>query len=87
MYAGAVGRFDFEPDSMDTCIAIRTMTFKGGAAYLQAGGGIVFDSAEEEEYVETNNKLAANVHCISMAERESILFSFLFIIPDVGSDI
>jgi hypothetical protein len=37
VYAGAVGRFDFDQDELDTCIAIRTMTFKDGVAYLQAG--------------------------------------------------
>lgn len=49
VYAGAVGRFDFDRNELDTCIAIRTMTFKDGTAYLQAGGGIVFDSVEEDE--------------------------------------
>ncbi|KAM0792166.1 hypothetical protein ACM66B_004863 [Microbotryomycetes sp. NB124-2] len=68
VYAGAVGHFDFAADSMDTCIAIRTMTFKDGVAYLQAGGGIVFDSVEEDEYVETINKLGANVKCLEEAE-------------------
>lgn len=71
VYAGAVGRFDFADDEMDTCIAIRTMTFKDGTVYLQAGGGIVFDSVEEEEYVETINKLGGNVRAIEQAERES----------------
>lgn len=70
VYAGAVGRFDFADDEMDTCIAIRTMTFKDGVAYLQAGGGIVFDSVEEEEYVETLNKLQGNVRALSGAESE-----------------
>ncbi|RDB24206.1 putative anthranilate synthase component 1 [Hypsizygus marmoreus] len=69
VYAGAVGRFDFADDAMDTCIAIRTMTFKGGVAYLQAGGGIVYDSVEEDEYVETLNKLKANVRALEEAER------------------
>lgn len=68
MYAGAVGRFDFADDEMDTCIAIRTMTFKQGVAYLQAGGGIVYDSVEEDEYVETINKLQGNVRALSAAE-------------------
>jgi len=39
VYAGAVGRWGFDHDSMDTCIALRTMTFKDGVAYLQAGMG------------------------------------------------
>jgi len=68
VYAGAVGRFDFAEDSMDTCIAIRTMTFKDGVAYLQAGGGIVFDSVEEDEYIETINKLKGNVKALQDAE-------------------
>jgi len=67
IYAGAVGHFDFA-DSMDTCIAIRTMLFKDGVAYLQAGGGIVYDSVEEDEYQETVNKLKSNVTCIDKAE-------------------
>lgn len=53
---------------MDTCIAIRTMTFKDGVAYLQAGGGIVFDSVEEDEYIETINKLGGNVKALEAAE-------------------
>jgi anthranilate synthase component I len=57
---------------MDTCIAIRTMTFKDGVAYLQAGGGIVFDSVEEEEYVETLNKLQGNIRAIEYAERRCL---------------
>jgi len=69
VYAGAIGRFDFANDSMDTCIAIRTMMFKDGVAYLQAGGGIVFDSVEEDEYVETLNKLMGNVRTLEGAER------------------
>ncbi|EST09923.1 Anthranilate synthase component I, N-terminal [Kalmanozyma brasiliensis GHG001] len=68
VYAGAVGRIDFAENEMDVCIAIRTMTFKDGYAYLQAGGGIVYDSVEEDEYVETINKLASNVRCIAQAE-------------------
>ncbi|CAL1704200.1 unnamed protein product [Somion occarium] len=69
VYAGAVGRFDFAEDEMDVCIAIRTMVFKDGVAYLQAGGGIVFDSVEEDEYVETINKLQGNVRALEQAER------------------
>ena len=81
VYAGAVGYFGYgsvrvdeqgveheEEGAMDTCIALRTMLVKDGVAYLQAGGGIVFDSVEEEEWVETMNKLASNIQCITGAE-------------------
>lgn len=70
VYAGAVGRWDFADDEMDTCIAIRTMVFKNGVAYLQAGGGIVSDSVEEDEYVETLNKLKGNMRALEIAEGE-----------------
>lgn len=70
IYAGAVGRWDFRADCMDTCIAIRTMLFKDGVAYLQAGGGIVHDSVEEDEWVETVNKLGGNVRALEEAERK-----------------
>ncbi|PGH10236.1 anthranilate synthase component I [Helicocarpus griseus UAMH5409] len=78
VYAGAVGYFGYNHCSrdgreifdgaMDTCIALRTMMMKDGVAYLQAGGGIVFDSDPYDEYVETLNKLGANIQCIRGAE-------------------
>ena len=81
VYAGAVGWFGYDLARMekgqlvtaegplDTCIAIRTMLVKEGIAYLQAGGGIVYDSDETEEWIETMNKLAANLGCIELAEK------------------
>ncbi|KAI9893482.1 MAG: hypothetical protein M1814_006779 [Vezdaea aestivalis] len=57
-----------EDGAMDMCIVIRTMLVKDGVAYMQAGGGIVFDSDESDEWMETMNKLAANMRCIEMAE-------------------
>lgn len=77
VYAGAVGYFGYpsvegngkeKEGAMDTCIALRTMLVKDGVAYLQAGGGIVFDSVDEEEWIETLNKLGANMACIKDAE-------------------
>lgn len=81
VYAGAVGYFGFARSSldgskiadqgaMDTCIALRTMVVKDGVAYLQAGGGIVFDSVEEDEWIETMNKLGANIRTIEAAEQK-----------------
>lgn len=79
VYAGAVGYFGFSHVSvdgseisegaMDTCIALRTMVYKDGVAYLQAGGGIVFDSVEYDEWIETMNKLGANIRTIDSAEQ------------------
>ncbi|KAH3902619.1 probable Anthranilate synthase component 1 [Saccharomycodes ludwigii] len=68
-YAGAVGHWSYDGKSMDTCIALRTMVYKNGIAYLQAGGGIVFDSNEYDEYIETMNKMKANHNTILEAEK------------------
>ncbi|KAI9832343.1 MAG: hypothetical protein M1826_002029 [Phylliscum demangeonii] len=65
---GGAGGCWVEEGAMDTCIALRTMLVKDGIVYLQAGGGIVFDSDPEDEYLETMNKLGANMQCISSAE-------------------
>lgn len=43
------------------------MVTKDGKAYLQAGGGIVFDSKPFDEYMETVNKMAATAKAIDMA--------------------
>lgn len=51
IYAGAAGRFDFSDNDMDTCIAIRTMTFKDGVAYLQAGEFILLILNTNETYI------------------------------------
>ncbi|GBD23386.1 Anthranilate synthase component 1 [bacterium HR29] len=67
LYAGAVGYASFA-GSLDTCIAIRTMVVKDGVAYLQAGGGIVYDSDPEAEYQESMAKLRALLRAIDRAE-------------------
>lgn len=36
---------------------------------IDAGGGIVYDSDEYDEYIETINKLGANMQCIVSAEK------------------
>ena len=57
-YAGAIGYLGFS-GNMDSCITIRTIVFKNGKAYVQAGGGIVWDSVPENEYQESVNKAKA----------------------------
>lgn len=69
IYAGAVGYIFPASREMDTCIAIRTLIFRDGSCYLQAGGGIVADSVPEEEHQECLDKLAALETAIELAER------------------
>jgi anthranilate synthase component 1 len=68
LYAGAVGYLGFD-GNLDTCIAIRTLVFKDGIAYAQAGGGIVADSVPAAEFTETENKLGAVLRALDEAER------------------
>jgi anthranilate synthase component I len=58
VYGGGVGYFGAGGD-MDTCIALRTAVFAKGQMHVQAGGGVVFDSDPEKEYMETVHKASA----------------------------
>lgn len=63
-YAGCVGYFSFS-HNMDTCITIRTIIIKDNIGYIQAGAGIVADSAPEKEYFESINKARALIEAIN----------------------
>ena len=58
IFGGGVGYFGAS-GQMDFCIAIRTAILKNRDLYLQAGGGVVFDSDAEKEFQETVNKSKA----------------------------
>lgn len=62
-YGGAVGYLSFD-GNLDSCITIRTIVFKNGHAYIQAGGGIVADSIPELEFEESINKAKALLKAI-----------------------
>jgi anthranilate synthase component I len=68
-YAGAVG-YAIPGESLDTCIAIRTIVLVDGVAHLQAGAGIVADSDPADEHDECLRKLAAVETAIELAEKE-----------------
>ncbi len=55
VYGGGVGYFSAGGD-MDMCIALRTAIVKDHKLYIQAGGGVVYDSDPEAEYMETVHK-------------------------------
>jgi len=62
-YAGTVGYFDFT-GSMDFAITIRSISVAGNLASVQAGAGIVYDSAPEREFAETEHKMGAMLAAI-----------------------
>lgn len=67
VYGGVVGYLDFTGD-MDMAIAIRTAYMKNGTAHVSAGGGIVADSVPESEVRESENKAAAVLRALAVAE-------------------
>ena len=69
VYGGGVGYFAAQGD-MDICIALRTGVVKDGTLYIQAGGGVVYDSVPEAEFTETVNKSRA----LLQAARDAALF-------------
>ena len=58
IYGGGVGYFAANGE-MDMCIALRTAVVKDEKLYVQAGGGVVYDSDPEAEFQETVNKSKA----------------------------
>ena len=69
IYGGGVGYFAANGE-MDMCIALRTAVVKDRKLYIQAGGGVVYDSDPEAEWQETVNKSKA----LLQAAREAGLF-------------
>ena len=66
IYAGAIGYIGWNGDA-DTAIAIRTAVIQDGRLYVQAGGGIVFDSDPAKEWEETMNKGRALFRAVAQA--------------------
>ncbi len=70
VYGGGCGYFSAGGD-MDMCIALRTAIVKDEKLYIQAGGGVVYDSDPEAEYQETVHKSNA----IRMAAADAARFT------------
>ena len=66
VYTGSIGYIGFNED-MDINIVIRTFLIKEGKAYFQVGGGIIYDSDAEAEYVETLDKARALIRALQLA--------------------
>ena len=66
-YAGAVGYFS-SMNEMDTCIVLRTGIIQNKKLYVQAGGGVVYDSKPGNEYKETINKSMAVIKAAEIVQ-------------------
>jgi len=67
VYTGSIGYLSFN-DDLDINIVIRTFLIKEGKAYFQVGGGIIYDSDSEAEYMETMDKAKALVQALQLAQ-------------------
>jgi len=65
-YSGAIGYVGYGGD-LDTAIALRTIVVRDGVAYVQAAAGIVADSSIDEEALEIDNKVAAQMLAVMEA--------------------
>lgn len=63
LYTGSMGYFSFDGNA-DFNIMIRTLVKKEDKVFLGAGGGITWDSREEEEYLETLTKAEAMIKAL-----------------------
>ncbi|APP00133.1 anthranilate synthase component I [Xanthomonas perforans] len=68
VYSGAVGYIGWHGDA-DTAIAIRTAVIQDGYLYVQAGGGVVYDSDPDLEWQETMNKGRALFRAVAQAAK------------------
>lgn len=68
VHTGAVMYVDYA-DSLDACIALRTIVLRDGKAYVQAGAGIVADSVAAHEYVEMTQKVRWLLRAIELTNR------------------
>jgi len=66
-YAGAIGYLSWSGD-VDTCITIRTLVVQDEETSITAGAGIVADSDPAAEERETENKAAALLTAVALAE-------------------
>ena len=63
LYTGSIGWLGFD-GAAELNIAIRTITIRGGRAYVQVGAGIVADSIPEREYRESLRKARASLEAL-----------------------
>lgn len=65
IYTGSIGYVSFD-GQMNLNIVIRTFLATGGKVCFQVGGGVVFDSKPEEEYIETLDKAKALIQALEL---------------------
>lgn len=75
LYAGSVVMLN-QSGHLNSCISIRTIQLKKEEITIQAGGGIVYDSTPEHEYLECLNKASALFEAVEKTYKGEINYDF-----------
>ncbi len=75
LYAGSIMMFT-QSGQLNSCISIRTIQLLQDEIIVQAGGGIVYDSNPEDEYLEVLNKSRALFNAIEKTYEGDITYDF-----------
>jgi anthranilate synthase component 1 len=75
LYAGSVVLLN-QCGHLNSCISIRTIQLIDNQIIVQAGGGIVYDSTAEHEYLEILNKASAMFKAVENAYEGDVKYDF-----------
>lgn len=75
LYAGSIVLLN-QSGQLNSCISIRTIQLREDNIIVQAGGGIVYDSNPDHEYLESLNKASAMFNAIEKAYEGDVQYDF-----------
>ena len=75
LYAGSIVLLN-QSGHLNSCISIRTIQLRDEKIIVQAGGGIVYDSNPEHEYLESLNKASAMFKAIEKTYKGDVEYDF-----------
>lgn len=75
LYAGSIVLLN-QSGHLNSCISIRTIQLIEDQVVIQSGGGIVYDSNPEHEYLETLNKASAMFKAIEKTYKGDVQYDF-----------
>jgi len=75
VYAGSILMMN-QSGHLNSCISIRTIQLKKDEIMIQAGGGIVFDSNPNHEFLEVLNKSRAMFNAVEKTHKGEVIYDF-----------
>lgn len=75
VYAGSILMMN-QSGHLNSCISIRTIQLKKDEIMIQAGGGIVYDSNPDHEFLEVLNKSRAMFNAVEKTYKGEVVYDF-----------